>query len=91
MILGSVNRYTLSGKDIRNKQITYVRKIVDDEVWLEGEQRDTTVDSSDVQLRVCQIVQETGADMRARAIRELQDERQVAGEDDPSEFQNMAM
>ena len=63
-------------KDIMRKQIEYVRKIINDEVWLEGQRRRCAVDPSDrqVKLRVCDIVQETGAGMRERAIRELRDE-----------------
>ena len=56
-----------------------IQKIVADETWLEGERRGRPVDPADPVVRhnVCNVVLQTGADMRAKAMSELAADNQA--------------
>jgi hypothetical protein len=54
-------------------QIQYVKKIVDDETWLEGERRGQPVSPDDQVVRenVCQVIMRVGREMRCAALAAL--------------------
>lgn len=49
------------------RQLPVIKKIIDDETWLEGERRGCYVPSTDpvVRERVCEVVLRIGAQLRA--------------------------
>lgn len=51
------------------RQLPYIRKIIDDETWLEGERRGCPVERKDpvVLDRVCAVVLRVGQDLRRAA------------------------
>lgn len=55
-------------------QLPMIREIVRNETWYEGERRGQPVSASDpvVCRRVCEIVMQVGAELRARAGAELE-------------------
>jgi len=52
--------------DIVGQEIPLIRKIIDDETWLEGERRNQPVSAQDQRVveNVCRVVLQVGADMR---------------------------
>lgn len=50
------------------RQLPLIARIIQDEVWLEGERRGCAVPASDpvVREKVCDVVLRVGADLRAR-------------------------
>jgi hypothetical protein len=50
------------------RELPLVARIIQDEVWLEGERRGCPVPASDpvVRAKVCDVVLRVGADLRAR-------------------------
>jgi hypothetical protein len=64
-------------------ELHIIQKIIDDEIWLEGERRGCAVDPNDpvVIASVCEIVLRIGAELRARTQARLKGRRQSMHED----------
>ena len=69
----SIQQSGPSARELIEAQIQMVEKIIDDEVWYEGERRQCQVDRNDltVKRRVNQVIMECGHEMRERAKRML--------------------
>lgn len=54
-------------------QVQYVKKIIEDETWLEGERRGQPVSPDDAVVRenVCQVILRVGREMRFAALAAL--------------------
>ena len=62
----------MSLRELMNREAPWIQEIIQKETSLCSERRGEPVDSRDpeVQLKVCQIIMEIGADLRKRAYRE---------------------
>ncbi len=62
---------------VLTRQFPLIQKIIDDEMWYEGERRGHAVHRDDpvVREKVCCVVLRMGAEMRAHVLRELAAER----------------
>ena len=67
---------------VLSRQRSMIAKIIADETWLEGERRGRPVEPTDpvVRHQVCTIVLRIGAELRERAIRDLQGEGPLHGQ-----------
>jgi hypothetical protein len=65
------------------RELQVIRKIIDDETWLEGERRGCYVSCEDpvVRERVCAVVLRVGRELRASVLRSMS---QMTGETDRS-------
>ena len=57
-------------------QIPFIKKIIEDEQWYEGERRNCYVPQNDpiVQTNVCSVVMRVGSEMREKAIQIINQE-----------------
>lgn len=64
------------------RELPMIRKIIDDETWLEGERRQAPVSPDDpvVQENVCLVILRIGAEMRAMLQREMRLAPDATGE-----------
>lgn len=77
MDLSVEEQYGVTAEDVIKEEIPIVKKIIDDEVWLESERRHYIVDQRDciVYKKVLKIVHDNGDKIRDEAIQRAIDKK----------------